>query len=202
MKKQMLDENLMKISELADRTVMDPAIASILLCYLLYRIEQPVEEDLLYDICVTGNIINFFAYRESIAQLIKNHSIKAETNENHDTVYTVTEAGVDYAQKLRNIAQKSYRDQLVTRVKLALRKKQNQKDATITYEPLERGCHLHVVLKDRDTTLLDLRVFTPDRETAEQLGERILVNPSVLYHDVLQAVLTEHEPPAIDLSDN
>ena len=36
MKKRMLEENLMKISELADRMVTDPAIASILLCYLLY----------------------------------------------------------------------------------------------------------------------------------------------------------------------
>ena len=41
----------------------------------------------------------------------------------------------------------------------------------------------------------------PDEETAKQLGDRILTNPSVLYHDVLKAVLTEHEPE-IDLSDN
>jgi tripeptide aminopeptidase len=80
-------------------------------------------------------------------------------------VYTVTAAGVDNARKLRSIANKSYRDQLVSEVKLAIRRKKNQKDATITYEPLERGCHLHVVLKDRDTTLLDLRLFTPDEET-------------------------------------
>ena len=89
----------------------------------------------------------------------------------------------------------------MSEVKLAIRRKKNQKDATITYEPLERGCHLHVVLKDRDTTLLDLRLFTPDEETAKQLGDRILTNPSVLYHDVLKAVLTEHEEP-MDLSDN
>ncbi|MBR2087460.1 MAG: DUF4364 family protein [Oscillospiraceae bacterium] len=201
MKKHMLEENLMKISELADRMVTDPAIASILLCYLLYRVEQPVEEELLYDICVTGGIINFFTYRETIALLQENGSIRSEKNAAHETVYTVTAAGVDNARKLRSIAKKSYRDQLVSEVKLAIRRKKNQKDATITYEPLERGCHLHVVLKDRDTTLLDLRLFTPDEETAKQLGDRILTNPSVLYHDVLKAVLTEHEEP-MDLSDN
>ena len=201
MKKRMLEENLMKISELADRTITDPAIASILLCYLLYRVEQPVEEELLYDICVTGGIINFFTYKESVALLLENNSIRSEKNEARETVYTVTAVGVDRAKKLRNIAQKSYRDQLVSEVRLAIRKKKNQKDATITCEPLERGCHLHVVLRDRDTTLLDLRLFTPDEETAKQLGDRILTNPSVLYHDVLQTVLTEHKPE-IDLTDN
>lgn len=196
MKKRMLEENLMKISELADRSVQDPAIAGILLCYLLHRVEQPVESELLYDICVTGGIINFFAYQESVASLLENKFIKAEKNEARETVYAVTEAGIDCAEKLRNIAKKSYRDQLVSSVELAIQRKKNQKDASITYEPLERGCHLHVVLRDRDTTLLDLRLFTPDEETAKQLGDRIIANPSVLYHDVLQAVITEHDDPA------
>ena len=76
----------------------------------------------------------------------------------------------------------------------AIQRKRSQKDAVITCEPLEKGCHLHVVLKDRDTVLLDLRLFTPDSETAGQLGERIRKNPSVLYHDVLQAVLNGTAP--------
>ena len=192
MKKQMLEENLMKISELADRCVADPAVASILLCYLLSHIEKPLESELLYEICVTEGIISYFAYQEAMDSLLKNHSIRAETNETRGTLYSVTARGIDFAQKLCSITKKSDRDALMSSVKLAIQRKRNQKDAVITYEPLERGCHLHVVLKDRDLTLLDLRLFTPDEETARQLGERILTNPSFLYHDVLQAVITPH----------
>ena len=201
MKKQMRDENLMKISELADRSITDTALASILLCYLLYRVEQPVDSELLYDICVTGGMINFFSYQEAISLLLENHSIEAEKTESRETMYTVTAAGIDRAKKLRSIAQKSYRDHIVSSVKLAIQKQRNLKNASSSYEPLERGCHLHVVLKDRDMTLLDIRLFTPDEETARMLGERILVNPSPLYHDVLQAVITKYDQP-LDFSDN
>ena len=59
MKKQMRDENLMKISELADRSVTDSSVANVLLCYMLYRVKVPLESELLYDIAVTGGIINY-----------------------------------------------------------------------------------------------------------------------------------------------
>ena len=194
MKKKMRDENLMKISELADRSITDTAIAGILLCYLLNEIQKPVETELLYDICVTGGMINFFTYQETVASLLENGSIAQTVNEDQETVFSVTEHGSVTAKKLRNIAAKSYRDDILSSVQLAIQRKRNQKDAIITYEPLDRGCHLHVILKDRDLVLLDLRLFTPDMETAQQLGERILTNPSVLYHDVLEDVITERKP--------
>ena len=201
MTKRMLDENLMKFSEMADRSITDTAIASILLCYVLYRVEEPVDAELLYDIAVTGGIINFFTYQETIQTLVDNDSIRCTLNEQHEKVYTVTGIGIESAKKLRNIAAKSYRDDIVSSVRRAMKRKRNQKDVSLRYEPLERGCRLHVTLNDRDLTLLELSLFTPDRQTAEQLGERILVNPSALYHDVIQAVIRDHDEP-IDLTDN
>ena len=201
MTKRMLDENLMKFSEMADRSITDTAIASILLCYLLYRVEEPVDAELLYDIAVTGGIINFFTYQEAIQTLVDNDSIRCTVNDQHEKVYTVTGIGVESAQKLRNIAAKSYRDDIVSSVKRAMKRKRNQKDVSLSYEPLDRGCRLHVSIHDRDLQLLDLSLFTPDKQTAQQLGERILANPSALYHDVIQAVIREHEEP-IDLTDN
>ena len=201
MTKRMLDENLMKFSEMADRSITDTAIASILLCYLLYRVEEPVDAELLYDIAVTGGMINFFTYQETIQTLLDNDSIRCTANSHHEKFYSVTGIGVESAKKLRNIAAKSYRDDIVSSVKRAMKRKRNQKDVSIRYEPLERGCRLHVTLHDRDLKLLEFSLFTPDQQTAEQLGERILVNPSALYHDILQAVMREHEEP-IDLTDN
>ncbi len=201
MKKMMRDENLMKISEMADRSITDTAIACILLCYVLYRCEEPLDSELLYDIAVTGEIINFFSYQEAISTMLEKGYIQTSVNEDHETIYTLTESGVDSAKKLHNIAAKSYRDQIVSSAQLAIRRKRNQKDVVITYEPLENGCHLHVILRDRDLKLLELTLFTPDETTARQLGERILTSPSALYHDVIQAVMKEPDVP-VDLSDN
>ena len=62
----MRDENLHKISELADRTISDPVTANILLCYLMQKISKPLDADMLYDIAVTNGIINYFAFQDAL----------------------------------------------------------------------------------------------------------------------------------------
>ena len=201
MKKMMRDENLMKISEMADRSITETAVAGILLCYVLYRVDEPMESELLYSIAVTGEIINFFTYQEAICSLEQNKCIEASYNDAHEKIYTLTEIGIDTAKKLRNIAAKSYRDQIVTSAKLAIRRKRNEREVNIQYENVKNGCQLHVTLMDQDLQLLDLTLFTPDEDTARQLGERILLNPSALYHDVIQSVIKYDETP-IDINDD
>ena len=139
MKKRMRDDNLMKISEMADRQITETSQAIILICYLLYRVEEPVESDLLYNIAVTGGIINFFTYQEAISTMLQNQCIAEQVNEAKEHLYTVTELGITFAQKMRNYAQKSYRDQIVIAAKREILKKHNQREAVITYENVEQG---------------------------------------------------------------
>ena len=200
-KKNMLDENLLKISEDADRVITDPTLAGILLCYMLYRVEVPVDGDLLYDIAVTGGIINYFTYNDVLASLLASGSVTCRTNDKGEKLYTVSEIGIESARRLKTIAAKSYRDQIVSKAKLAITRKRNQKNVHIAYEPLERGGHLHVTLCDEDLTLLELRLFTPDQQQADQIAEQILINPSALYHDVIQSMMKRHDTN-IDLTDN
>ncbi len=199
--KLMNDENLLRLSELADRSINDLETANILLCYLLYRVEEPVEEEMLYDIAVTGGIINYFTFQEAMQSLLKAGSVERIQTGAGEKMLRVTPTGKACASRLKTIAAKSYRDQIVTAAKKALRRRRNARNAQISYEMLEHGCHLHVTLTDRDLTLLDLKLFTPDREQAEQCGEQILADPSALYHDIIQAVMRQHEEE-LDLSDN
>ena len=201
MSKNMLDENLLKISEKADRVITDPTLAGILLCYMLYRVEVPVDSDLLYDIAVTGGYINYFTYTDALQAMLGSGSVRCQEGENGEKLYSVTEIGIESAKRLKTVAAKSYRDHLVSKLKLAVTRKRNQKNVHIAYEPLEQGGHLHVTLCDEDLTLLELRLFTPDQHQADQIAEQILTNPSALYHDVIQAMMRRHDT-AMDLSDN
>lgn len=200
-RKNMLDENLLKISEKADRIVTDPTMAGILLCYMLYRVEEPIGEELLYDIAVTGGIINYFTYQDAMQSLRDTGAVRVNTNAGGEKAITLTEIGVESARRLKTIAGKSYRDQIVTAAKKAVRMQKHQKDVKITYEPHENGVHLHVLLTDGTLTLLEVKLFTPDQTQAEQLAERILADPTALYHDVIKAMMRRYED-TIDLSDN
>lgn len=201
MAKSMRDENLLKMSEMADRVITDPALACVLLCYMMYRVEEALDSELLYDIAVTGGIINYFTFQDAMQSLKDSASIRSDVTEEGETRYTLTPLGIECARRLKTIAAKSYRDHIVSAAKRAVIRHRNKKDVKISYEPLETGWHLLVTIQDGDLTLLQLKLFTPDYQQAQQLGEGILSNPSALYHDVIQAMFDRHEEP-IDLSDN
>ncbi len=201
MKKQMRDENLMKISELADRSVTDSPVANVLLCYMLYRVNAPLESELLYEIAVTEGIINYFTYQDALDSLLTNGFVKITTNEKGENLYTLTDTGVDCAKKLKTFAAKSYRDHIVLAAKRAMERRRNENDVKIDYIPLKQGCHLRVRIIDQAVTLLELTLFTPDMKQAKLLGEKILSNPSVFYNNVLKSAMHNEAEP-VDLSDN
>ncbi len=201
MKKKMSDENLMRFAENADRTVNDVTLAQILICYMLYRVETPMDSELLYDVAVTGGIINYFIYQDAMDSLQANETIVPQKQDDGSTVLALTEKGIACARRLKTIAAKSYRDEIVTAAKRAVQRRRNERDVKLEYETLERGCHLHVTLTDQDLVLLRLTLFAPDLDQAHILGERILANPAALYHDIVQSLMRTREEP-IDLTDN
>ncbi len=201
MKKQMRDENLMKISELADRSVTDPSVANVLLCYMMYRVDMPMDEELLYDIAVTGGIINYFTYQDAMQALRTNGSVTKINNEKGVASYTLTSKGEDCARKLKTFAAKSYRDHIVLAAKREIERRRNRDDVKVEYLPLKQGCHLRVQITDQSVTLLELTLFTPDMKQAQLLGENILSNPSSFYNQVLEAAMKNQAEP-LDLSDN
>ena len=58
----MHDENIFKMSELADTEIKDIPTINILLCYLLYKIDRPVGTEYLYEIAISTGVINYFSY--------------------------------------------------------------------------------------------------------------------------------------------
>lgn len=199
MKKQMRDENLMKIAELADRSVTDPSVANVLLCYMMYRVDIPMDEELLYDIAVTGGIINYFTYQDAMQTLRTNGFVTVTNNEKGVANYTLTSKGEDCARRLKSFAAKSYRDHIVLAAKREIARRRNK--VQVDYLPVNQGCHLRVQITDQSVTLLDLTLFTPDMKQAQLLGENILSNPSVFYNQILEAAMKNQAEP-VDLSDN
>ena len=48
----MQEKNIKKMTEMADTAVNDLPTLNILLCYLLYKIERPVNTEQLYEIAI------------------------------------------------------------------------------------------------------------------------------------------------------
>lgn len=187
----MRDENLQKMSALADRTIADPSTAAILLCYMLYQMTAPMDMDMMYDVAVTSGIINYFAFQEALENMTENQSVTCCVHQNGEKTYFLTEKGMDTAQRLQHMAGKSYRERITTLVQEVVKRQKNQEQVRISYECIPQGCHLHIRIMDHKLTLLELTLFTPDEHQAKLLGDKILEHPEAIYQDVLQAVMQQ-----------
>ena len=199
----MQDENLLKMSEMATPPVMETHTASILICYLLYRIDRPIEKAHLYDIAVSSDIINYFFYQESMAYLEKNGSIETTVTSDGKPAYTLGEKGIQCAKELRDCVSKCYRDKMVLCALRYFARLKRENEVKIEYIPLKHGYYVHVRCLDVQDDLLDMKLYAPDLTQAKYLGEQIMLNPAGLYGKILDAAFQNQEDKSdYDLTDN
>ena len=147
---------MMKMSKMATPPIMDPHTANILICYLLYKIDKPVQVSHLYDIAVGSNIINYFAYQDSISYLTEHNSVAVRQNEEAVDYYVLTENGIRTAKELRNYVGKAYRDKLVSAAFHYFARIKRESEVKIEYIPLKKGYYVHVRCLDIEDDLLHL----------------------------------------------
>ena len=197
----MQDANIQKMSEMADTEIQDVPTMNILLCYLLYKIERPVSPDQLYEIAINTGFINYFYYQESLAFLLSNDHIRVEKDEEGCDVYVLMQKGKACAKELKNYAPKSYRDKLVLAALRYFTRLKYEQEIKIEYIPLEKGCYVHMRCLDVGDDLMELKLYAPNREQAELIGSRIMLNPAGFYGKLIELALSNEEV-TYDLTDN
>jgi len=197
----MQDENIFKMSEVADTEIKDVPTLNILLCYLLYKIDKPVEVEHLYEIAVSTGIINYFYYQDAIDYLLKNNCISVVKDKNNADCYILREKGMDCAKQLKTYAPKSYMDKLVLAALRYFARIKYEQEINIEYIPIENGYYTHVRCLDSKCDLMNLMLYAPDLTQAKILGEKIMLNPSGFYGKVIELALSNEEIP-YDLTDN
>ncbi len=197
----MQEENILKMTEMADTAIKDVPTLNILICYLLYKIDKPVETEHLYEIAVSTGLINYFYYQDSIDYLLKSGSINVEQNKEGNDCYILMQKGRECAKELKKYAPKSYRDKLVLASMRYLTRLRYEQEIKIEYIPLETGYYTHIRCLDNKCDLMDLKLYAPDLTQAKILGEKIMLDPTGFYGKVIELALTNKEIP-YDLSDN
>lgn len=197
----MQEENMMKMAEFADTEIKDVPTLNILLCYLLYKINKPVDPEQLYEIAIGTGVVNYFYYQDSVAYLLKNGHISLSKEDDGTERFVLGPMGIECAKQLKSYVSKSYRDKLVLAALRYFARRKYEKEIKIEYEPVGNGYYTHVRCIDSSFDLMDLRLYAPDLTQAKLIGEKIMLNPAGFYGKVIEVALSNEEPP-YDLSDN
>lgn len=196
----MHDENIRKMTDMADTEIKDLPTLNILICYLLYRIEKPVESEQLYEIAMETGIISYFYYQDSVDYLINNGLITIE-NIDGQKYYIIQPKGKACAEQLKSYAPKSCRDKIVSVALKYFARLKYEQEIIIDYLPDENGCYIYIRCIDPKYDLMDMKLFAPDLEQAKLVGEKIMLNPSGFYRKIIELALSNKEI-SYDLTDN
>ena len=196
----MHDENIRKMTDMADTEIKDLPTLNILICYLLYRIEKPVESEQLYEIAMETGIISYFYYQDSVDYLINNGLITIE-NIDGKKYYIIQSKGRACAEQLKSYAPKSCRDKIVSVALKYFARLKYEQEIIVDYLPDENGCYIYIRCIDPKYDLMDMKLFAPDLEQAKLVGEKIMLNPSGFYRKIIELALSNKEI-SYDLTDN
>lgn len=197
----MQDENIFKMSEMADTEIKDTPTLNILICYLLYKVKKPIEKEALYNIVMNTGIVSYFYYQDSLDFLIKNNLLDTKEGENGTTLFSVTPKGIACAKELKLYVPKSYRDTLVLAALRYFARLKHEQSVKVDYIPIENGCYAHILCTDNVRDLMELKLYAPDITQAEFIGNQILLDPAGFYGKVIELALSNEEEK-YDLSDN
>ncbi len=186
--------------ELNPMRLNDPHMVRILLCIVLHRLGNSVQENWLYDIVVSSGYVTYFLYTDAIGFLLENQSLELRQTED-GAIYRLTEIGIACAKTMRQYIAKPMRDRVVLAALRYTARQRALRDLTIAYEAVPGGCILCVQCRDRSEEMFALRIRTPDRSAAEELSERILRNPAAFFGKILDSALNNEEEQ-YNLQDN
>lgn len=180
----------------------DTYAVKILICYFLRQINRPITPDQLVEIATEDGIVNYFIFTEAVNQLLEAKTIMLEERDG-DEVYVLSELAKFGADDFKRMVPKSFRDKILSSGLKFFAKLKNQNDVKISISEQSRGFSVNAICTDGGLTLMDLRLYAPDREQAELLADKIMMNPSDFYSKVLDYAIEneEYEPEAKEVND-
>ena len=152
----------------------------ILLAYFLFQMDRPITPNQLTEIATGDGIVNYFLYSEAVSEMLKNETIKLEEREG-TVYYFLTQKGKDGAQSFKKLVSKSVRDRIYAAGLRFFAKLKAEHD--VRFE----------ISQDNGLTLMDLTLFAPDKEQAEFIKSKILMNPTDFYCQVMDYVIENRE---------
>ncbi len=164
----------------------------ILLAYFLFQMDRPVTPNQLTEIATGDGIVNYFLYAEAVSEMLENETLSLSEQEG-TSYYVLTEKGREGAQSFKKLVSKSVRDRIYAAGLRFFAKLKAEHDVKFEITPVKKGYSVHCTCDDNGLALMDLTLYAPDKEQAEYIKSKIMMNPTDFYCRVMDYVIENEE---------
>ena len=159
----------------------------LLVGYMLREVPEPMSRQLLPELLQYHGLANFFEVNGAIEELLAKGSIQAV----EDVKLVLTEQGKTAIKEWEFILPFSVKQKAVKAVMTALTRLRNQRENRVEILPRDRGLDVVCAVLDGEQTLLELRLWVPDKAQAELVKERFLNDPLACYRSTVEMLMEE-----------
>lgn len=185
------------MSELSTAELNSAHDVKVLLCYLLEKLDMPVEEEQLYEIIVNSEIVNYFLYTEALDSLIKNNSVSREVRDGKNYI-VLEEKGRSGADYFNETIPHYFRKKILKEALYYFARIRHENEAETDIVRTKNGFEVNCRIKDVEFDLMKLSLYAPDEDQAKLIREKILLDPVGFYRKMIEFVL-ENEEEKIDI---
>lgn len=168
--------------------------AKLLIAYFLNQIDHPCTPSQLLEIATGEGIIDYFLYTQAVKEMLDSGTLICEEREGIEQ-YILSKAGADGAESFKNLVPKSVRDRILACGLRLFAKLKNESSVKAGIEECKEGCMVKCSVEDNGIELMELKLFAPDREQAEQIKKRMTADTAELYSRIMDYALCAGEDP-------
>ena len=152
----------------------------ILICYLLESIGRPMTREMLDEIFLANNLVNYFSYSSALSELLENGHLS-----DGEEGFIINLLGRDTSRQLSRTLPSSVKHRVVTTAIHLMAQQKKNAQIVFNSEQVDDGVVANCVIKDIGTDLLDLRLLVADELQAAEIERVFRSNPEKVYRYIV-----------------
>ncbi len=153
----------------------------LLICYMLNGVHEPLPRTAILDILSGDGMANFFDASAAIDDLLERRNL----SEDEGGLLTVTDTGRRAAETLADMIPYTLRERSIDAALRLLARQHSERDNRVDIAPAEQGGWRVTCSVGTTAPLLRMELLVGDEWQAQQVRDRFLNDPLLLYQSVI-----------------
>lgn len=171
----------------------DSMVSKLLLMFVLEKMEMPLTESSIIDICTSqNNWLNYMECKDVLFQLLEANFICCTTGQDGEEHYTVSIEGQGCLEHFYEKINPELREQIIEYIKNNRMNLKKSQEYVADYSKNSDGTYL-LVLKIRSETInypmFEVKIATPSRQTAIEACKKWRENAHIVYEQVYESLI-------------
>ena len=161
----------------------------LLICYIVENVNEKVTAEIILQAMNESGIANYFEVSDAIDKLKKSGTIiegedkQLSLNKNTGAEIELVEKDLPYTIRSKSVA-------LVHKI---IAKERFRRENSVEIEKSENSYFVNMIIGDKDTEFMRLKLFAATYEQAEIIKEKFISNPAKVYEAVINGIFQNEE---------